>query len=161
LIGCVILLFSDKQGIVCSLESSRAPSKAMIAADDLAWAERCAYWQPEPTKPPARRSRNPARSALILSGHGIRLRVDHGALVIRDGFTHYPQTVSEHRLFPGSVDLPSRIVGHRRKRWPVLRRDDLAVRATNSADPDRLEGQCSVGDRRGPFHQSAAGRRPD
>jgi hypothetical protein len=47
---------------------------------------------------------------LILTGHGIRLRVDHGALVVRDGFTHYPQPMSEYRLFPGSRDLPSRII---------------------------------------------------
>ena len=83
----------------------------LISADDVAWAERCAYWHPEPTKPSARRSRlNPVRSPLILTGHGIRLRIDHGALVVRDGFTHYPQPVREHRLFPGSRDLPSRII---------------------------------------------------
>jgi CRISPR-associated protein Cas1 len=34
----------------------------------------------------------------------------HGALVIRDGFTHYPQTVSEHRLFPGVESCPRIIV---------------------------------------------------
>jgi CRISPR-associated protein Cas1 len=87
-----------------------AARKAEATADDLAWAERCVYWQPEPAKPSTRRSRNPARSPLILTGHGIRLRVDHGSLVIRDGFTHYPQAVSEHRFFPGSPELPLRII---------------------------------------------------
>jgi hypothetical protein len=86
-------------------------SSPALLPDDLAWAERCTYWQPEPAKPPTRRSRlNPARSPLILTGHGIRLRVDHGALVVRDGFTHYPQPMRECRLFPGSRDLPSRII---------------------------------------------------
>ncbi len=89
------------------------PQNVAIPADDLAWAERCAYWQIEPAKPRLkhRRSRtNPTRAPLILTGHGIRLRVDHGALVVRDGFTHYPQAADESRLFPGSRDLPSRII---------------------------------------------------
>jgi CRISP-associated protein Cas1 len=92
--------------------SSLAPRKRVNLPDDLAWAERCAYWQLEPTKPPpSRRWRfNPIRSPLMLTGHGIRLRVDHGALVVRDGFTHYPQVVEECRFFPGSRGLPSRIV---------------------------------------------------
>src|SRR5258706_4541443 len=78
---------------------------------DLAWPERCAYWQPEPTKPPSRAWRSkPSRAPLILTGHGIRLRVDHGALVVRDGYTHYPQAIEERRFFPGSRELPSRIV---------------------------------------------------
>jgi CRISP-associated protein Cas1 len=81
------------------------------STDDILWAERCAYWQPEPAKPPSRRSRlNPVRSALILTGHGILLRIDHGSLLVRDGFTHYPQLAREHRFFPGSRDLPSRII---------------------------------------------------
>ena len=40
----------------------------------------------------------------------MRFRVDHGALLVRDGFTHYPQAVREHRFFKGARDLPSRIV---------------------------------------------------
>jgi CRISP-associated protein Cas1 len=31
------------------------------------------------------------REPLILSGHGISLRIEGGALTIRNGFTHYPQ----------------------------------------------------------------------
>jgi CRISPR-associated protein Cas1 len=45
-----------------------------------------------------------------LSGHGVRLQVDHGALLVRDGFTHYPQVRREWRLFPGDWRLPARIV---------------------------------------------------
>jgi hypothetical protein len=72
------------------VQACGANLKSIFPQDDFAWAERCAYWQPEPAKATARRSRlNPARSPLILTGHGIRLRVDHGALVVRDGFTHY------------------------------------------------------------------------
>jgi len=93
------------------VRNSPAARKAIIPSDDLAWAERCAYWQPEPAKPPSRAWRSkPTRAPLILTGHGIRLRVDHGTSVGRDGYTHYPQVIEERRLFPGSRELPSRII---------------------------------------------------
>lgn len=38
------------------------------------------------------------------------LRVHHGALVVRNGFTHYRQQVEEHRFFRGDRNLPSRII---------------------------------------------------
>ena len=38
------------------------------------------------------------------------LRVHHGALVIRTGFTHYPQPLEERRFFRGDRMLPSRII---------------------------------------------------
>lgn len=47
---------------------------------------------------------------MILCGHGVSLRVDKGTLLIRDGFTHWPQERVEHRLFKGARDLPPRIV---------------------------------------------------
>lgn len=47
---------------------------------------------------------------MILCGHGVSLRVDKGTLLIRDGFTHWPQERAEHRLFKGARDLPPRIV---------------------------------------------------
>jgi CRISPR-associated protein Cas1 len=40
----------------------------------------------------------------------VRLRVDHGALLVQDGFTHYPQQRDEFRFFPGDWRTPSRIV---------------------------------------------------
>jgi hypothetical protein len=38
------------------------------------------------------------------------LRIDNGTLVVRDGFTHYPQALRERRFFPGASNLPPRIV---------------------------------------------------
>ena len=38
------------------------------------------------------------------------IRVDHGSLLIRNGFTHYPQMQELVRLFPGDPNLPDRIV---------------------------------------------------
>lgn len=38
------------------------------------------------------------------------LRVHHGALVVRNGFTHYTQSIEEQRFFRGDRNLPSRII---------------------------------------------------
>jgi len=38
------------------------------------------------------------------------LRVENRALVVRDGFTHYPQEQIKHRYFPRDLDLPTRIL---------------------------------------------------
>tara|TARA_B100000678_G_scaffold208294_1_gene175854 strand:+ start:9384 stop:10454 length:1071 start_codon:yes stop_codon:yes gene_type:complete len=75
------------------------------------WANRSEFWFSEAAKSaPIRklRERNPA--PLILNGHGVSLRVENGSLVIRDGFTHYPQKRAEYRFFPRDLDLPSRIL---------------------------------------------------
>ncbi|HJU11897.1 MAG TPA: CRISPR-associated endonuclease Cas1 [Candidatus Binataceae bacterium] len=75
------------------------------------WADRCRYWlvsrQEKHRHGPAPRH---LHEPLVLTGHGMSLRVDHGALVARGGFTHYPQAAEEHRFFRGDRNLPSRIV---------------------------------------------------
>jgi CRISPR-associated protein Cas1 len=40
----------------------------------------------------------------------VRIRVDQGTLLVKDGFTHYPQTQTLHRFFPGDRNMPSRII---------------------------------------------------
>jgi CRISPR-associated endonuclease Cas1 len=80
-------------------------------ADDTTWAERCQYWaNPTVTKKgpgsPPRRTHKP----LILTGHGLGLRIEQGTLRVHDGFTHYPQVRAIHRFFPGDRNMPSRIV---------------------------------------------------
>lgn len=83
-----------------------------LAASRGGWVDRCHYWltsrRPEKRRPgpPARHTHEP----LILTGHGMHLRVHHGALVVRNGFTHYPQVAEEHRFFRGDRNLPSRII---------------------------------------------------
>ena len=75
------------------------------------WAKRNADWQhfAAITRPARKlRQRNPA--PLILCGHGVSLRVEGGALAVRDGFTHYPQERQTQRLFPGDLALPPRII---------------------------------------------------
>lgn len=82
---------------------------AKWSADE--WATRSEFWlsvcvQTRPTR--KLRQRNPA--PLILNGHGASLRIEGGALVIRDGFTHYPQEQALYRFFPRDLDLPARIL---------------------------------------------------
>lgn len=79
--------------------------------DDIAWADRSEFWLQRIT-PRSRQFLKRAGIAepLILTGHGVSLRIDHGSLLVRNGFTHYPQDREEWRFFPGDWRLPSRIV---------------------------------------------------
>jgi CRISP-associated protein Cas1 len=47
---------------------------------------------------------------LVLAGHGVSLRIEAGTLLIRNGFTHYPQKQETYRFFKGDADLPPRII---------------------------------------------------
>ena len=81
--------------------------------DDELWAQRGDYWEHHAaiTAPqPQRRGKSAAREPLILTGHGVQFRIEQGTLVIRNGFTHYPQKRQEWRFFPGDWTLPSRII---------------------------------------------------
>ena len=82
-----------------------------VQSDDLGWADRCNYWL-KTTAPKSRQfvQRAGIRHPLILTGHGVSLRVEKGSLLVRDGFTHYPQQRETWRFFPGDWRLPSRIV---------------------------------------------------
>ena len=60
--------------------------------DDISWADRSEFW----LQKIAQKSRQFIKRAgiaqpLILAGHGVSLRIDHGSLLVRNGFTHYPQ----------------------------------------------------------------------
>jgi hypothetical protein len=83
---------------------------AFIGTDDIAWAERSAYWSVLPSD--KQRGRPPRHSdrPLVLTGHGVRLKVDQGCLLVKNGFTHYPQSADEHRFFPADREKPARIV---------------------------------------------------
>jgi CRISPR-associated endonuclease Cas1 len=84
-----------------------------IRPDEIAdeWAIRSELWKSEiGNSKPKRRKRERNSTPLILCGHGVSLRIENGALVIRDGFTHYPQKQASYRYFRGDLDLPPRIV---------------------------------------------------
>ncbi len=79
------------------------------SADD--WALRSEFWRSQSAnsiKPRKRRERN--SNPLILTGHGNSMRIENGALSIKQGFSHYPQKAECHRYFPGSRDIPERIL---------------------------------------------------
>ena len=84
-----------------------------LEVDDREWSERSLHWlQRGAGKRPRdkRVRRQPSRDPLILAGHGVSLRIDAGTLLIRNGFTHYPQKQETYRYFKGDADLPPRII---------------------------------------------------
>lgn len=83
--------------------------RASAIADD--WAIRAEFWNSEFGKSNIKRRKRERNSTpLILTGHGASLKIENGALAIRDGFTHYPQQQATYRYFPGNPELPQRIV---------------------------------------------------
>lgn len=75
------------------------------------WAIRSEFWNSEiGNSKPKRRKRERNSTPLILCGHGVSFRIENGTLVIRDGFTHYPQQQARYRYFQGDLELPPRIV---------------------------------------------------
>lgn len=80
--------------------------------DDANWADRSEFWRTylPPGRYPGHRKKYRHREPLILCGHGLKFRVDHDTLLIRSGFTHYPQKAEEIRLFPGDPNIPDRII---------------------------------------------------
>src|ERR1700722_6303182 len=91
--------------------SEPTPAHLGLEQDDIAWATRSNMWQSRVAKASVRRTkRAKAQPALILAGHGVSLRVEGGSLVIRNGFTHYPQKREIIRYFRGDVALPKRII---------------------------------------------------
>ncbi len=99
-----------------SLSRQSTKSRPQIAAidesDDLEWRDRSEFWRTytPPGKYPGHRKKYRYREPLILCGHGLKIRVDHDTLLVRNGFTHYPQTVEEFRFFPGDPNIPGRII---------------------------------------------------
>lgn len=89
-------------------------TRMLTAENDAAiceWAERSEYWRSvDAGAVKTRRLRDRNTKPLILCGHGVSLRIQNGSLVIRDGFTHYPQELASHRFFCGDLSLPPRIV---------------------------------------------------
>ena len=79
--------------------------------DDKEWSERSFHWLQRGRTPKDKRvRRQPSRDPLILAGHGVSLRIEAGTLLIRNGFTHYPQKQKTYRYFKGDADLPPRII---------------------------------------------------
>lgn len=75
------------------------------------WPIRCAYWQSEyQMQIPKWKRRETPKTALVLTGNGLSIKVDKGRLIIKDGFTYYPQKAARFEFFKGALDIPPRIV---------------------------------------------------
>ena len=78
------------------------------------WAERGTHWadagRATSTDLPGSLVPKVSRAPLVLTGHGMRLRINHGALEIRKGHTHHPQVQTPIRFFKGDSQRPSRII---------------------------------------------------
>jgi CRISPR-associated protein Cas1 len=81
-------------------------------SNDNEWSNRGDSWLKKinPIPQYTARKRRIIHKPLILSGHGIKLSIDRDTLLIKCGFTHYPQIREEYRFFPNDRQLPSRIV---------------------------------------------------
>lgn len=84
-----------------------------IRSNEIAdeWAIRSEFWMSQNIqKKGKRRIRERSSRPLILTGHGTGLRIEAGTLVIRQGFTHYPQKAEQFRFFKGDFTLPNLIL---------------------------------------------------
>ena len=82
-----------------------------LVADFQGWTARNEHWLARSHKAlTSRAARERPREPLVLCGHGVKLSVHHGALIVRNGFTHYPQQQETLRLFKGDRTLPPRII---------------------------------------------------
>jgi len=84
-----------------------------IRSDEIAddWADRSEFWLAEAENSRRkRRVRERNSRPLILTGHGTCLRIESGALTIKQGFTHYPQKAEKFRFFRGDLNLPRLIM---------------------------------------------------
>jgi CRISP-associated protein Cas1 len=87
------------------------PSGMQEDQDDQEWGERSSYWSKQLRVTPHKSGKRiKPREPLTLVGHGVSLKVDAGSLLIRNGFTHYPQKQDTYRFFKGDAALPSRII---------------------------------------------------
>jgi CRISP-associated protein Cas1 len=91
--------------------SSRLCKLAEPLSDDHQWHVRSQIWNGRAAKiTGVRAKRERPRTPLILSGHGISLRIEGGSLTIHNGFTHYPQKQETYRFFKGELTIPDRII---------------------------------------------------
>jgi CRISP-associated protein Cas1 len=93
------------------IPASHTGPRSSLQVDEREWNERSLYWLRRETAPKDKRIRRQrSNGPLILAGHGVSLRIEAGTLLVRNGFTHYPQKQQAYRFFKGDADLPPRII---------------------------------------------------
>jgi hypothetical protein len=92
-------------------QTTLAMQSIEASGDDNNWRMRSEVWSRRTTKIASQRAkRERPRTPLILSGHGVSLRVEGGSLSIRNGLTHFPQKTETYRYFKGELAIPERII---------------------------------------------------
>jgi CRISP-associated protein Cas1 len=87
------------------------PRGLQLENDDLEWSERGSHWAAQLRANDRRLAkREKSRQPLTLAGHGVLLKIDAGTLLVRNGFTRYPQKQETYRYFKGDAALPARII---------------------------------------------------
>ncbi len=86
------------------------PAARVSDSGSKAYSERSAFWVSQCTPTRSRRVREREATPLIITGHGLSIRVDKGCLLVRDGNTHYPATQRQWRFFNGALEIPPSIV---------------------------------------------------
>lgn len=82
------------------------PATTVLDETSTAYSERCAFWIGECEPKRSRRLREREAAPLVLTGHGLSLRVNKGSLLVRDGYTHYTARAREWRFFNAALDIP-------------------------------------------------------
>jgi hypothetical protein len=77
-------------------------STSHVDASD--WATRSAYWLAESEPKNTRKRRQREEHPLILTGHGLSLRVEKGSLLVRDGKPIAPYDSDPRRAIPNAFD---------------------------------------------------------
>jgi CRISPR-associated protein Cas1 len=81
-----------------------------VLSQSTEWRGRATFWLAEAASQPSRKLREREQHPLILTGHGLSLRVDRGCLLVRDGNTHYPADERKWRFFNGALNIPPAFV---------------------------------------------------
>ena len=85
-------------------------SNRSARAASAVFSDRCEFWRAESAPKDLRHVRDRQAHPLVLTGHGLSLHVNRGALDVRDGLTHFPAKRQAWRFFPGSLEVPPAVV---------------------------------------------------
>lgn len=82
-----------------------------VETDPETWSSRSEFWKAKAEKnPPRRLKRSRRKVPMALCGHGVSLKIQNGALLIRDGISHTDSEPKQWRFYPGELDIPQRII---------------------------------------------------
>jgi hypothetical protein len=59
--------------------------------DEIDWMTRSSRWSMQARRKNKRSAKRQRANAVVLGGHGVSLKIDAGTLLIRNGYTHFPQ----------------------------------------------------------------------